>query len=175
MLPRSHPPTRSKQTVLQLSRQTYQQMRRKNIETPLPLRSSDTFQEHQTVDSGYAMLLSRKAIHICVARYGPVKDRIVQRLQTDFKPTYLKVECESHSHAGQDNDERHFYVQIASSNFEGLKTVQMHRLVNNCLREELAGPVHALRIDAYATSQFSSDPPTVPPKCAHSHKERISK
>ncbi|CAG9536107.1 unnamed protein product [Cercopithifilaria johnstoni] len=121
------------------------------------------------------MLLTRRAIHMCVSRRGPVKDRIVQRLQTEFKPTHLEVECESHNHTGQDDDERHFYVQIVSSNFEGLKTVQMHRLVNNCLREELAGPVHALRIDTYPTSQFNSDPPTVPPKCAHSHTERISK
>lgn len=51
----------------------------------------------------------------------------------------------------------------------------MHRLVNNCLREELAGPVHALRIDAYATSQFNSDPQTVAPECVHNDTERISK
>ncbi|KAL3985536.1 BolA-like family protein [Acanthocheilonema viteae] len=121
------------------------------------------------------MLLAKRAIHTCMARYGPVRDRIVQRLQIEFKPTHLEVDCESHNHAGQDDDERHFYVQIVSNNFEGLKTIQMHRLVNNCLREELAGPVHALRIDAYATSQFSRDPPTVPPKCAHTRTERISK
>uniref|UniRef100_A0A0R3RPS7 BolA-like protein 1 n=1 Tax=Elaeophora elaphi TaxID=1147741 RepID=A0A0R3RPS7_9BILA len=122
------------------------------------------------------MLLAKRAIHTYMARYGPIKDRIIQRLQTEFQPTHLEVECESQSHAGQGDEERHFYVQIASNNFEGLKTVQvrMHRLVNNCLREELAGPVHALRIDAYATSQFNCDSPTVPPKCAHNHTERIS-
>ncbi|VDK63390.1 unnamed protein product [Onchocerca ochengi] len=111
---------------------------------------------------------------MCVAWYGPVRDRIIQRLRTEFKPAHLTVECESRNHAGQADDERHFFVQIASNNFEGLQTVQMHRLINNCLREELAGPVHALRIDAYATSKFNNNPPTVPPKCAQSHTDRFS-
>ncbi|KAM3716977.1 putative bolA-like protein [Dirofilaria immitis] len=120
----------------------------------------------ERLNSNYTMLLNKGAIHTCVAWHGPVKDRIIQRLRTEFKPTHLKVECESRNHAGQVDDERHFYVQIASNNFEALQTVQMHRLINNCLREELAGPVHALRIDAYATSQFSNDSSTTPPKCA---------
>ncbi|EJW85824.1 hypothetical protein WUBG_03268 [Wuchereria bancrofti] len=120
------------------------------------------------------MLLGRRAIHTCVAWYGPVKDRIIQRLRAEFKPTHLEVECESQNHAGRSDDERHFYVQIASNSFEGLQTIQIHRLVNSCLREELAGQVHALRIDAYATSQFRSDPPTAQPKCAHIHTKRFS-
>ncbi|VDO25484.1 unnamed protein product [Onchocerca flexuosa] len=126
-----------------------------------------------------------------------------------FKPTHLTVECESRNHAGQVDDERHFFVQIASNNFEGLQAIQksktfhhnilefvtqfsisnqsiphlemvsiagayMHRLINNCLREELAGPVHALRIDAYATSKFSNNPPTIPPKCAQNHTDHFS-
>lgn len=57
------------------------------------------------------------------------------------------------------------------ANVTDFAVLQMHRLVNSCLREELAGPVHALRIDAYATSQFSNEPPTAPPKCAHNHTE----
>uniref|UniRef100_A0A915PLP4 BolA-like protein n=1 Tax=Setaria digitata TaxID=48799 RepID=A0A915PLP4_9BILA len=120
------------------------------------------------------MFLIRRAVHRCIVRYGPVKDRIIQRLQTEFKPTHLAVECESANHAGQADSERHFYVQIASKSFEGLQTVQIHRLVNNCLREELAGPVHAIRIDAYATSQFNDDPPTAPAKCAHNHTKHFS-
>ncbi|EFO20774.1 hypothetical protein LOAG_07713, partial [Loa loa] len=70
------------------------------------------------------MLLARRAIHTCVAWYGPVKDRIIQRLRAEFKPTHLEVECESENHAGRRDDERHFYVQIVSNNFEGLQTVQ---------------------------------------------------
>ncbi|VDN06240.1 unnamed protein product [Thelazia callipaeda] len=107
-----------------------------------------------------------RKIHTCIARHGPVRDQIVQRLQKEFKPTHLAVECESQNHAGDRSEERHFYVQIVSQHFEGLRTLQMHRLVNDCLKEELAGPVHALRIDAYAASQFSNNAPTDPPKCA---------
>ncbi|VDK46730.1 unnamed protein product [Anisakis simplex] len=77
----------------------------------------------------------------------------------------MEVICESPLHAGRKDAERHFCVQIASNRFEGLRTVEMHRMVNKCLAEELAGPVHALRIDAYPSSKFEDQQPTESPKC----------
>ena len=39
--------------------------------------------------------------------------------------------------------ESHFRVKIAADAFAGKMLVQRHRLVNEALAEELAGPVHA--------------------------------
>ena len=41
-------------------------------------------------------------------------------------------------------DESHFRIRVVSDSFEGLGAVARQRLINDILREELAGPVHAL-------------------------------
>ena len=43
--------------------------------------------------------------------------------------------------------ETHFKVRIVSDSFEGLKTIDRHRLVYVVLEEELLGPVHALSLE----------------------------
>uniref|UniRef100_A0A915AHG0 BolA-like protein n=2 Tax=Parascaris TaxID=6254 RepID=A0A915AHG0_PARUN len=95
----------------------------------------------------------------------PLQTRIRRKLTECFSPSHLEVECESHLHRGPRDAERHFRVQIVSDRFEGLRTIQMHRLVNECLAEELAGPVHALRIDAYATSKYDGQVVHPSPAC----------
>ena len=81
---------------------------------------------------------------------GTVRDRIVARLTETFRPESLEVIDESHLHAGhmgaRPEGETHFRVNIVSSSFEGLTRVQRHRLVNETLSDELAGPVHALAL-----------------------------
>lgn len=83
---------------------------------------------------------------------GTVRDRIEQRLRATFAPEDLEVIDESHLHAGhagaRPEGETHFRVRIVSSAFEGLTRLQRHRLVNETLADELAGPVHALAVRA---------------------------
>lgn len=50
----------------------------------------------------------------------------------------------------------------------------MHRLVNECLAEELAGPVHALRIDAYPTSKYNGEVVQPSPACTGAQHTRAS-
>ncbi|MEM8936625.1 MAG: BolA family protein [Pseudomonadota bacterium] len=82
-----------------------------------------------------------------------VADRIREKLVSRFNPVALEIIDESHLHAGhagapkhdgEGSAESHFRIVITSSEFTGVSRVQRQRLVNDILREELDGPVHAL-------------------------------
>jgi len=81
-----------------------------------------------------------------------VATRIEEKLKAALAPAALEIIDESHLHAGhagaRPEGETHFRVKIVSSRFDGLSRVARHRLVNQLLAEELAGPVHALAISA---------------------------
>lgn len=85
---------------------------------------------------------------------GPVRQQIIDKLTQSFSPVHLEVIDESHLHAGhsgaREEGESHFRVKITSAAFAGKMLVQRHRMVNEALAEELAGPVHALAIKADA-------------------------
>lgn len=79
-----------------------------------------------------------------------VREHIENKLKTCFSPSALIVTDDSHLHAGhagaRPGGNSHFTVEIVSSRFAGLTRVACHRLVNEALADELAGPVHALVI-----------------------------
>lgn len=81
-----------------------------------------------------------------------VRERIEDTLNEALKPDRLEVVDESHLHAGhagaRPGGESHFRVRIVSGAFSGLSRVERHRRVNQLLAGELAGPIHALAIDA---------------------------
>jgi BolA protein len=81
-----------------------------------------------------------------------VRERIVERLTERFQPAVLEVTDESHLHAGhagaRPEGETHFRVRIEAEAFRGASRVARHRMVNEALAAELAGPVHALAIRA---------------------------
>ncbi len=86
-----------------------------------------------------------------------VAARIESKLQKAFMPSSLTVTDDSHLHAGhagaRPGGQSHFTVDIAASRFDGLTRVARHRLVNEVLAEELAGPVHALVIRARGSAE----------------------
>ena len=83
---------------------------------------------------------------------GQVQQKIYEKLTEAFSPQSLEVKDESHLHAGhagaRPEGETHFRVKIVSEAFRGKLLVQRHRMVNETLADELAGPVHALAIKA---------------------------
>lgn len=83
---------------------------------------------------------------------GPIGETVERKLQAAFHPALLRVIDESnqhHGHAGaHPSGESHFRVVIRAEAFRGLSRVARHRLVNQCLAEELRTRVHALAIDA---------------------------
>jgi BolA protein len=49
--------------------------------------------------------------------------------------------------------ETHFQVRIVAAAFEGLSRVERQRRVYSALKDELAGPVHALSLSALTPSE----------------------
>ncbi|XP_039174534.1 bolA-like protein 1 [Crotalus tigris] len=84
----------------------------------------------------------------------PVESGIRAKLQAALEPLHLEVINDSHLHAVPRGSETHFRVVVASRRFEGLSLIHRHRLVNDLLQEELAGPVHSLSIQAKTPQQW---------------------
>lgn len=86
-----------------------------------------------------------------------VERRIVEKLTAAFAPERLEVINDSHRHAGHASSpgtgESHFAVAIIAAAFAGKSRVERHRMVNAALKDELAGGVHALAIQAYAPDE----------------------
>ena len=86
-----------------------------------------------------------------------VRDLIESRLREALAPESVTVSDDSHMHAGhagaREGGESHFSVEIVSDRFAGLNRVARHRLVNEALADELAGPIHALAIKARAPGE----------------------
>ena len=85
------------------------------------------------------------------------EDVISKKLQAAFAPESLKVQDESHLHAGhaghREGGETHYRVYIVSPAFKGKSRIERHRMINDALKSELAGSVHALAIHAAAPGE----------------------
>ncbi len=75
---------------------------------------------------------------------GPIETKIREKLTAAFQPVHLEIENESDNHSGPPGRESHFKVLVVSAKFEGLARIARQRLVNEILKDELAGRVHAL-------------------------------
>ena len=83
-----------------------------------------------------------------------VQDLLHEKLTAHLEPEHLEVENESHRHRVPAGAETHFRVVIVSDRFAGLGLMARHRLVHEVLAEELAGPLHALSIQAYSPEEW---------------------
>lgn len=85
------------------------------------------------------------------------QDVITEKLSKAFAPASLRVEDESHLHAGhaghRPGGQTHYRVYIVSDAFRGKSRVERHRMVNAALAAELSGGVHALAIHAAAPDE----------------------
>jgi BolA protein len=91
-----------------------------------------------------------------------IEDSIRAKLLQAFSPSALTIENDSGRHAGHAHlshhlrgpgvvtGETHFNVTIVAEAFKGLSRVAAQRLVYAALKDELAGPVHALSVKASA-------------------------
>jgi BolA protein len=81
-----------------------------------------------------------------------VSDTIKKKLVAQFKPTNLEIIDESHLHSGhvgaRPEGETHFRLIISSETLAGRTRIEKQRLIYKALKEELAGPIHALSIQA---------------------------
>ena len=88
---------------------------------------------------------------------GPIGEAISAKLKARFSPSRLDLVDDSDRHLGhaghREGGESHFNLTIESAAFAGLSRVARQRLVNEALKEELAGPVHALSVKALAPGE----------------------
>lgn len=101
-----------------------------------------------------------------------VEDTIRTKLAAALSPERLVVENDSARHAGhahlthhlktqgrgpaEATGQSHFNVTIVAAAFAGLNRVARQRLVYDILKDELAGPVHALAVKASAPGEPSA-------------------
>lgn len=82
------------------------------------------------------------------------RERIARRLEEALQPEALDVIDESHLHKGhhgaRPGGETHYRVRVTAAAFNGKSRIEMHRMINALLAEELAAGVHALAIEAKA-------------------------
>ena len=76
--------------------------------------------------------------------------RIKEKLITALHPTRLDVTNEFELHAGHRSSpgtgDSHFRVLVVSEAFTAKSRVDRHRIVNELLKDELAGGIHALTL-----------------------------
>ena len=90
-----------------------------------------------------------------------VSAAIRDKLTSAFAPLHLEVRDESARHSGHagatrgdgSQGETHFHVRLVSASFEGLSRVERQRRIYAALKEELAGPVHALSLETLTPSE----------------------
>ena len=96
---------------------------------------------------------------------GPIATIIRKKLEIGLSPARLEIEDDSARHAGhhheggmdgQPGGESHFNLTVVSDAFEGQGRVQRQRMINGLLRDELAGPVHALSIRALTPGEATA-------------------
>jgi stress-induced morphogen len=79
---------------------------------------------------------------------------IEKKLAESINCAFLVVENESFRHAVPANSETHFKITVVSDDFSGKLLIARHRLINQLLSEQLAGPVHALAMHTYTSEQW---------------------
>jgi BolA family transcriptional regulator, general stress-responsive regulator len=84
-------------------------------------------------------------------------DTITKKSTEAFAPQSLKVEDESHQHAGhaghREGGQTHYRVYIVAEAFKGKTRIERHRMINSTLSDELAAGVHALAVHAAAPGE----------------------
>jgi len=98
---------------------------------------------------------------------GPVEKIILNKLVAEFDPDTLEVTNESFMHSVPEGSESHFKIVVVCHKFEGKRLVQRHQMIYALLREELAGPVHALAMHTYTSKEWQTKERSAPdsPKC----------
>ncbi|HEY5716724.1 MAG TPA: BolA/IbaG family iron-sulfur metabolism protein [Psychromonas sp.] len=81
---------------------------------------------------------------------------IEKKISDNMQLEFLQVENESYRHSVPVNSETHFKVTVVSHEFEGTSLISRHRLINSLLKEELAGPVHALALHTMTPAQWKA-------------------
>jgi BolA protein len=78
-------------------------------------------------------------------------------LRSAFELLDLKIEDESHlhaGHAGAASGGGHFKIRIVSPQFEGMNSVKRHRAIYAALSSHFPQAIHALTIEAMSPAEY---------------------
>ncbi len=91
---------------------------------------------------------------------------IERKINANINTSVLNIDNESHMHSGPAT-ESHFKVTIISDDFAGKMLIARHRMINEILKEELAGLIHALTLHTMTTEEYAKKQGVVPdsPDC----------
>jgi len=81
-----------------------------------------------------------------------VAENIEQKIRAGLNVSHMELVDESHKHAGHAGapagGESHYRLLVVSPDFTGKNRVARQREIYRILKDEMAGPVHALSLDA---------------------------
>ena len=83
-----------------------------------------------------------------------VQNTIENKIKKSIVADFLAVENESHMHNVPSGSESHFKVTVVSTEFDGKILLARHRILNQLLKDELAGSVHALSLHTLTLAEW---------------------
>ena len=83
-----------------------------------------------------------------------VHETIEQKISKALSPNHLQVINESHMHNVPPGSESHFKLVVVTDTFSGVPRVRRHQTVNGILKDELAGPIHALSMETLTMEEW---------------------
>ena len=83
-----------------------------------------------------------------------VQQTIETKIKEALAPSHLMVVNESYMHSVPPGSESHFKLVIVTDTFSGVPRVRRHQTVNGILKDELAGPLHALSMETLTLEEW---------------------
>jgi len=83
-----------------------------------------------------------------------IQNTIEAKITDALQPDFLEVANESHMHNVPPGSESHFKVTVVTAEFDDKMLVARHRLLNQLLKDELQGPVHALSLHTLTPTEW---------------------
>ncbi len=83
-----------------------------------------------------------------------IQANIEAKITDALQPEFLEVANESHMHNVPPGSESHFKVTVVTTEFDGKMLVARHRILNQLLKDELNGPVHALSLNTLTPEEW---------------------
>lgn len=81
-----------------------------------------------------------------------IEQQLYDHLAVSLNPSHFELTNDSHKHGNPPESGTHFSVFMVSDAFAGLTPVKRHQKVYGVCTDFLAGPVHALALHLYASS-----------------------
>ncbi len=79
---------------------------------------------------------------------------IQQKLTNGLNLSHLEVIDETHNHNVPADAQSHFKIIAVSEDFNEKPLIQRHRFINQILKAELAGQIHALALHTFTPDEW---------------------